>query len=58
MQKTPQIKWILKEYVDSYKKAKKALEKGSSNRLLCMLIYEKLNYVVPIALQCSLDIGC
>lgn len=46
----------LKEYVDSYKKTKKALEKGSSiDYYVCY--YEKLNYVVPIALQCSLALA-
>lgn len=40
----------LKEYIDSYKKA---LEKNSSTDYY-VCYYEKLNYVVPIAFQCSL----
>lgn len=43
----------LKEYEESYKKAKKALIKNSStDYYICY--YEKLNYVVPIAFQTSL----
>ena len=40
----------LKEYVNSYKKAKKALEKNSSTDYY-VCYYEKLDYVVPIAFQ-------
>ena len=46
----------LKEYEDSYRKAKKALEKNSSTDYY-MCYYEKLNYVVPIAFQCSLALA-
>lgn len=46
----------LKEYVDSYQKAKKALEKNSSTDYY-VCYYEKLNYVVPIAFQCSLALA-
>lgn len=46
-------KMDLKEYEDSYRKAKKALEKGKSKDYY-VCFYEKLNYVVPIAFQCSL----
>ena len=42
----------LKEYIDSYKKAKKALEKNSTTDYY-VCYYEKLNYVVPIAFQSS-----
>ena len=43
----------LKEYIDSYKKAKKALDKNStSDYHVCY--YKKLDYVVPIAFQSSL----
>lgn len=49
-------KMDLKEYEDSYKKAKKALEKDSSTDYhICY--YEKLNYVVPIAFQSSLALA-
>lgn len=43
----------LKEYGDSYKKAKKALEKDSTTDYY-VCYYKKLNYVVPIAFQSSL----
>ena len=43
----------LKEYEESYKKAKKALEKNSSSDYY-VCYYEKLNYVVPVAFQGSL----
>ena len=49
-------KMDLKEYEDSYKKAKKALEKDSSTDYY-VFYYEKLNYVVPIAFQCSLAVA-
>lgn len=40
----------LNEYIESYKKAKKSIDKNStSDYYLCY--YEKLNYVVPIAFQ-------
>lgn len=42
----------LQEYMASYKKAKKALEKNS-DREYYVCYYEKLDYVVPVALQCS-----
>lgn len=43
----------LKEYENSYKKAKKALERnGTSDYYVCY--EEKLGYVVPIAFQCSI----
>lgn len=46
----------LKEYIDSYKKAKKALEKNSAtDYYICY--YEKLDYVVPIAFQCSVALA-
>ena len=46
----------LKEFEDSFKKAKKALEKNSSvDYYVCY--YEKLNYVVPIAFQSSLALA-
>jgi len=46
----------LKEYEDSYRKAKRALEKGSStDYYICY--YEKLNYVVPITFQASLALA-
>ena len=49
-------KMDLKEYEHSYKKAKKALEKDSSTDYY-VCYYEKLNYVVPIAFQCSLALA-
>ena len=46
----------LKEYEDSYKKAKKALKKdNSTDYYVCY--YDKLNYVVPIAFQGSLALA-
>lgn len=42
----------LQEYIGSYQKAKKALEKNS-DRAYYVCYYEKLDYVVPIAFQCS-----
>ena len=46
----------LKEYEDSYKKAKNALEKNSTNDYY-VCYYEKLNYVVPIAFQGSVALA-
>lgn len=46
----------LKEYKDSYKKAKRALEKESATDYY-VCYYEKLNYVVPIAFQCSVALA-
>ena len=46
----------LKEYEDSYKKAKKALEKDSSTDYY-VCYYEKLNYVAPIAFQGSIALA-
>lgn len=43
----------LKEYESSYNKAKKALEKKDTNAYY-VCYYKKLNYVVPIAFQCSI----
>ncbi len=43
----------LKEYDDSFKKAKKAIEKNSMNDYY-VCYYEKLDYVVPIAFQGSI----
>lgn len=43
----------LKEYEDSFKKAKRALEK-SDNSDYYVCYYEKLDYVVPIAFQSSM----
>lgn len=45
-------KMDLEEYEKSYKKAKKAIEKNSTNDYY-ICYYEKLNYVVPIAIQTS-----
>ena len=42
----------LKEYINGYQKARKALEKNrDSDYYVCF--YERLSYVVPIAFQCS-----
>ena len=44
------------EYENSYRKAKKAIEKDSKNDYY-VCYYEKLNYVVPIAFQGSIALA-
>lgn len=46
----------LNEYENSYRKAKKAIEKDSTNDFY-VCYYEKLNYVVPIAFQGSIALA-
>lgn len=43
----------LSEYIGDFRKAKKAIEKGRTNEYY-LWFFERLNYVVPIAFQCSL----
>lgn len=45
----------LKEYIDGFNKAKRALDKGLSDTFY-MCYYEKLNYVVPLAFQSLLSL--